>query len=172
MSRNSSGTTIGSRFDGNSHTSFVGAPAFTPAAPWALRVKVFVIVIWLADMLLVPPRCWRALPSASMSLQGYCASIDETRANGKPRVPTLIVHGDHDALVPIEFSTRPYLAAARGNGANIAVWEIAHAQHFDAFVPLPQLGGKFRPLLPQANAAMDALIAHLDGGAMPGDEKR
>lgn len=98
------------------------------------------------------------------------ASIDATRATAKPHVPTLIVHGDHDSIIPLEFSSRPYLAAARANGARIALWEIANAQHFDAFIALPKLAGML-PLLPQAYAAMDALIAHLDGAAMPEDRR-
>jgi hydroxybutyrate-dimer hydrolase len=83
-------------------------------------------------------------------------------------VPTVIVHGDHDSIIPLEFSSRPYLAAARTNGARIALWEVPNAQHFDAFVALPKLAG-MPPLLPQAYAAMDALIAHLDGASMPED---
>lgn len=98
------------------------------------------------------------------------ASIAATRASAQTRVPTVIVHGDHDSIIPVEFSSRPYLAAARTNAAQIALWEVANAQHFDAFVALPKLVG-MRPLLPQAYAAMDALIAHLDGGAMPSDRK-
>lgn len=118
-------------------------------------------------------RCLRALNSGDDALARQVqASIAATRANARPRAPTVLVHGDHDSLVPIEFSSRPYLAAARAQGARIALWEVGHAQHFDAFCALPQFAGKFPPLLPHAEAAMDALIAHLDGGAMPADQTR
>lgn len=114
-------------------------------------------------------RCLRALiEGEDVAARQVQAAIAATRASARTRVPTLIVHGDHDSIVPLEFSSRPYVAAARANGARIALWEVANAQHFDAFVALPKLAG-MPPLLPQAYAAMDALIAHLDGGALPGD---
>ncbi|HWT16108.1 MAG TPA: 3-hydroxybutyrate oligomer hydrolase family protein [Patescibacteria group bacterium] len=123
----------------------------------------------------VPDASWAGLTCLHDLLDGddavarqVRASIAATRASARIRVPTVIVHGDHDSIIPLEFSSRPYLAAARANGARIALWEVANAQHFDAFVALPKLVG-MPPLLPQAYAAMDALIAHLDGGAMPGD---
>ncbi|MBL0040696.1 MAG: hypothetical protein IPP28_06525 [Xanthomonadales bacterium] len=113
--------------------------------------------------------CLRALLEDDDAVaQQVRASIAATRATARTSVPTVIVHGDHDSIIPLEFSSRPYLAAARANGARIALWEVANAQHFDAFVALPKLAG-MTPLLPQAYAAMDALIAHLDGGAMPVD---
>ena len=125
-----------------------------------------------ADPALTGLRCLRALLDGEDVLARQVqASIAATRGNGKPRVPTVIVHGDHDSIVPIEFSARPYLAAARVNGARIALWEVAGAQHFDAFVALPQLHGT-PPLLPHAYAAMDALIAHLDGAAAVADQRR
>jgi hydroxybutyrate-dimer hydrolase len=114
-------------------------------------------------------RCLRALiEGEDVAARQVQAAIAATRASARTRVPTLIVHGDHDSIVPLEFSSRPYVAAARANDARIALWEVANAQHFDAFVALPKLAGT-PPLLPQAYAAMDALIAHLDGGALPGD---
>ncbi len=118
-------------------------------------------------------RCLRGLHDGTdTTARRVQAGIKATRASAKPRVPTVLVHGDMDSLVPLEFNSRPYLNAARANGATIALWEVTHAQHFDAFCALPQFGGKFPPLLPHAYAAMDALIAHLDGGDMPGDQRR
>lgn len=114
-------------------------------------------------------RCLRALLDGEDAIARQVRdAIATTRATAKTTVPTIIVHGDHDSIVPIEFSSRPYVAAVRANGGRIALWEVANAQHFDAFVALPQFAG-MPPLLPQAYAAMDALIAHLDGGAMPVD---
>ena len=114
-------------------------------------------------------RCLRDLLLGDDAVaQQVRASIAATRASATTALPTVIVHGDHDSIIPLEFSSRPYVAAARANGARIALWEVANAQHFDAFVALPKLAG-MAPLLPQAHAAMDALIAHLDGGAMPAD---
>ncbi|MBP7624416.1 MAG: hydrogenase [Xanthomonadales bacterium] len=123
----------------------------------------------------VPDASWAGLTCLHALLkdgdavaQQVRASIAATRATARTSVPTVIVHGDHDSIIPLEFSSRPYLAAARANGAPIAMWEVPNAQHFDAFVALPKLAG-MTPLLPQAYAAMDALIAHLDGAGMPED---
>ena len=116
-------------------------------------------------------RCLRALLEGEDAVARQVqAAIAATRASAKTAVPTVIVHGDHDSIIPLEFSSRPYVAVARANGARIALWEVANAQHFDAFVALPKLAG-MPPLLPQAYAAMDALIAHLDGGVLPGDRR-
>ena len=119
-------------------------------------------------------RCLRALTSSDDALaQRVRAGIAATRASAQTRVPTVLVHGDHDSLVPIEFNSRPYVSAARAQGAShIALWEVANAQHFDGFVVFPQFAGKVPPLLPHAYAALDAVIAHLDGGAMPVDQVR
>jgi hydroxybutyrate-dimer hydrolase len=125
-----------------------------------------------ADPAFAGLQCLRALVGGvEPSAQRVQQSLAAIRASAAPRVPTLLVHGDHDSIVPIEFSARPYLAAARAQGARIALWEVANAQHFDAFTALPQLAG-MAPLLPQAHAAMDALIAHLDGAPLPGDQRR
>lgn len=97
-------------------------------------------------------------------------SLQAIRANARPKVPTMIVHGAQDALIPIAFSSAPYVAAARSRGvAKLALWRVPNAQHFDAFLALPVMAGKAKPLLPEAHQAMDAMRAYLDGGAFPTD---
>ncbi|WP_170113338.1 3-hydroxybutyrate oligomer hydrolase family protein [Ahniella affigens] len=97
-------------------------------------------------------------------------SLQSIRATARPKVPTLIVHGEQDALIPIAFTSAPYVAAARTRGvANLAFWRVPNAQHFDAFLALPVMAGKAKPLLPEAHQAMDAMRAYLDGGAFPTD---
>ncbi|WP_294064414.1 hypothetical protein [Silanimonas sp.] len=44
-----------------------------------------------------------------------------------------MVHGRDDGLVPEAFSSTPYVAWARNEGASVAHWSVAHVQHFDAF---------------------------------------
>ena len=49
-------------------------------------------------------------------------------------------------------------------------WQVRHAQHFDAFLGLPDYGARYVPLLPYVYAALDRTMAALDGqGAMPAD---
>lgn len=97
-------------------------------------------------------------------------SLSAIRVKAKPKVPTLIVHGKQDALIPIAFSSEPYVAAARQDNATlIGLWRVPDAQHFDAFLALPVMAGKAQPLLPKAHQAMDAMQAYLNGAAFPED---
>lgn len=77
-----------------------------------------------------------------------------------PDLPVLVVHGRDDGLVPEAFSSTPYVAWARNEGASVAHWSVAHVQHFDAFLGLPVFAARYLPLLPYAWAAADALWAH------------
>lgn len=99
-------------------------------------------------------------------------SIDDTLATARPRVPVIIVHGTDDSLVPMAFSGGAYAKAAKANAtARLAFWEVPNAQHFDAFVTLPAMAGKARPLMPNAFEAMDRMRAFLDGAAFPTDRR-
>lgn len=99
------------------------------------------------------------------------AALDATRAL-PPRkgLPILLLHGTDDGLVPEWETSAPYAAFARRHGAAIAYWRIERAQHFDAFLGIPALSGRYVPLMPRAYEALDAMLAHLrDGAALPGD---
>ena len=46
-------------------------------------------------------------------------------------------------------------------------WRVAHAQHFDAFLGVPALAGRYLPLLPYAWHGLDRIWAQLhDNGAL------
>lgn len=93
------------------------------------------------------------------------SAIEATRATARPNSgPVLIVHGQADALIPIEFTSRPYVQAAREAGAQVALWDIERAQHFDAFLGVPALSDHY-PLLAYTYAALDRVSAQLDGQA-------
>ena len=80
------------------------------------------------------------------------------------------MHGLDDGLVPVAFTSRPYVAAARANGAKLAYWQVRRAQHFDAFLAVPAMRARYRALLPHAYEAMDAVWAMLaEGGPTPVD---
>jgi hydroxybutyrate-dimer hydrolase len=97
--------------------------------------------------------------------------IAQTLATAKPRSPrVLVVHGAEDGLVPVAFSSRPWVAAVRegGYGGALRYWEIPHAQHFDAFLALPSFAGRMLPLLPYAHQALDmAWAAVVEGASLP-----
>jgi hydroxybutyrate-dimer hydrolase len=80
-------------------------------------------------------------------------------------LPIWIIHGREDGLLPIAFSSGPYVNWLRANGRAPIYWPIAHAQHFDAFLALPGLGDRHVPLLPYGYAALDRMFAHVVHGA-------
>ncbi|WP_460833325.1 3-hydroxybutyrate oligomer hydrolase family protein [Lysobacter humi (ex Lee et al. 2017)] len=130
--------------------------------------------------LLAPPgtridalRCLRALWTGDGDAASRVrAGITETRASiPRAGLPVMIVHGLDDGLIPPMFTSAPYVAAARARGRDVRLWEIEHAQHFDAFLGLPTVGPHYVPMLPYVYAALDRVAAHLDGGAMPADAR-
>lgn len=124
------------------------------------------------DMTLPGLRCLRAL------WDGQGADADRVREGiagiraRPPRtgLPVVVIHGSDDGLIPMAFSSAPYIAAARAAGRDVRYWQVRNAQHFDAFLGLPDYAARYVPLLPYLYAALDRVWAHLDGGApLPGD---
>jgi hydroxybutyrate-dimer hydrolase len=130
-------------------------------------------------------RCWK--PGASACIRatelralwdGHGTAADrvrkgiaETRA-GLPRagLPIIVVHGIDDGLVPMSFSSAPYVAQAQAAGRDVRYWRVRNVQHFDAFLAFPDYGARYLPLLPYVYAALDRVWAHLeDGSPLPLD---
>jgi hydroxybutyrate-dimer hydrolase len=111
--------------------------------------------------------CLRALwDGAGADRDRVRAGIAEVRAKAPRKdLPILVVHGLDDGLVPPAFSSAPYVAMAKAHGADIRYWQVRNAQHFDAFLALPDYGARYVPLLPYVYAALDRVSAHLDSGA-------
>jgi hydroxybutyrate-dimer hydrolase len=115
-------------------------------------------------------QCLRALATgadanARRVQQGVAEVGRSARLQGKP---TLIVHGQADALVPVNFSSRPYVlrnAQVEGAASRLRYIEVANAQHFDAFLPIPGFDTRYVPLHLYFVRAMDAMWAHLKQGA-------
>ncbi|HET7843116.1 MAG TPA: 3-hydroxybutyrate oligomer hydrolase family protein, partial [Xanthomonadales bacterium] len=117
-------------------------------------------------------RCARALRDGNdATAKRVQESLAAIRATGRPRVPfTLVVHGLDDGLIPVAFTSAPYVDAARASGAKLAYWQVPRAQHFDAFLAAPPLRARYRALLPYAYEGMDAVWAMLaEGGVAPVD---
>ena len=93
------------------------------------------------------------------------AGAEETKAS-LPRadLPMIIVHGKADGLVPVAFSSEPYVRWLEANARKPVFWKVGHAQHFDAFLAFPGFGDAHVPMLPYAYAALDKLWAHLVAG--------
>ncbi|WP_243713350.1 D-(-)-3-hydroxybutyrate oligomer hydrolase [Luteimonas terrae] len=125
-----------------------------------------------ADPLLPGLQCLRALVDGDdASARRVQAGIAETRA-GLPRrgLPVMVVHGADDGLIPMAFTSVPYARWAQAAGRDVRLWQVAHAQHFDGFLALPDYAARYVPLLPYVYAALDRVDAHLDGaGPLPAD---
>lgn len=116
--------------------------------------------------------CLRELwAGASADADRVRAGIAETRAAPpRPGLPVTVIHGVDDGLIPMAFSSAPYVAAARAAGRDVGFWRVRNAQHFDAFLGLPDYGARYLPLLPYVYAALDRSMAALDGeGGFPDD---
>lgn len=107
--------------------------------------------------------CMRELVTGdSANARRVQEGIAEIRATGNlHRIPTLIVHGRDDARVPVNFSSRPYLALnnlVEGEHSRLRYIEVTNAGHFGASAPFDHL---LVPLNFYAEQAMDLMWAHL-----------
>ncbi|MDQ3056476.1 MAG: D-(-)-3-hydroxybutyrate oligomer hydrolase [Pseudomonadota bacterium] len=85
-------------------------------------------------------------------------------------LPIIVLHGTDDGLVPMAFNSTPYIAHAKAAGRDVRYWQVSNAQHFDAFLGLPDYAARYVPMLPYVYAALDRVEAYLDSGAaMPAE---
>lgn len=92
------------------------------------------------------------------------AGIAEVQAKARLNgTPAIIVHGRADTLVPVNFSSRPYVAENLRNErrSQLRYIEVTHAQHFDAFLGFAGYDTRFVPLHLYFNRALDLMWAHL-----------
>ncbi|HTD29671.1 MAG TPA: 3-hydroxybutyrate oligomer hydrolase family protein, partial [Xanthomonadaceae bacterium] len=99
------------------------------------------------------------------------SGIAETCAGlPRPKLPIVVIHGIDDGLVPMAFSSAPYVTNANAGGSDVRFWQVRNAQHFDSFLVLPEYAARYVPLMPYVYAALDRVWAHLDdGAALPAD---
>lgn len=112
--------------------------------------------------------CLRSLwEGDSESARHVREGIAATRA-ALPRehLPMIIVHGRDDGLIPMAFSSTPYVQMLRAADRDVTYWQVTDAQHFDAFLAFPDYARRYVPLLPQVHAALDAVWAHLENPAV------
>lgn len=130
----------------------------------------------IVDTQLAPPdftlnglRCLRALwTGQGADADRVRAGVAELRA-GLPRadLPVVVIHGVDDGLVPAAFTSQPWVAKAQAAGRDVRYWQVRNAQHFDAFLALPDYRARYVPLLPYVYAALDRVMAHLDDPSRP-----
>jgi hydroxybutyrate-dimer hydrolase len=88
--------------------------------------------------------------------------------------PAIVVHGRNDTLIPVNFSSRPYVLRnqlVEGAASQLRYIEVTNAQHFESFLTFAGYDSRFIPLHVYYNRALDAMWAHLkDGSALPGSQ--
>lgn len=121
-------------------------------------------------------KCLRDLwTAASADATRVKAGVAETYRTANLRgKPAIVVHGRNDALIPVNFSSRPYVlrnAQVEGAASKLRYVEVTNAQHFDSFLGFPGYDTRYIPLHLYYVRAMDAMWAHLKNGtALPGSQ--
>ena len=100
------------------------------------------------------------------------AGIQQVLRTAKLRgIPTILVQGRADTLVPVNHASRAYFGAnkvADGASSPTVYYEVENAQHFDAFLPFPGLAARFLPLHRYVIQSLDLMYARLKNGtALP-----
>jgi len=111
------------------------------------------------------PLTGAALDRANAVKAGIQQVLRTARLRG---VPTILVQGRADALVPVNHASRAYLGAnkiAEGPGSPTVYYEVDNAQHFDAFLVFTALATRYVPLHPYVIQALDLMYARLKNGA-------
>ena len=139
-----------------------GTPANSPGAARCLRAWVDAAV---AGPAAAAARVGSAPPGFATRLRDGLAAIQMRADPG--RRPVVVLHGRLDGLIPVNHSSRPWYVAAvaREPRAELRYYEVAHGQHFDAFLGLPGFATGYVPMQPYLLAAMDRVDARLRGGA-------
>ena len=108
---------------------------------------------------------WTGNDASAWRVRG---GVGQVQVSGKLRgKPAIIVHGRADGLIPVNFSSRAYVAQnhwREGDATRLHYIEVTHAQHFDSFLGLPGYDSGYVPLHVYFLRAMDAMWAHLTSG--------
>jgi hydroxybutyrate-dimer hydrolase len=95
--------------------------------------------------------------------------MGQVRTTGRLRgVPTVIVHGRNDALLPVNHTSRGYYGANKlleGENSPLRYYEVTNAQHLDVLNGMADFGARYVPLHHYFNQAMDLMWDHLTTGA-------
>jgi hydroxybutyrate-dimer hydrolase len=91
------------------------------------------------------------------------AEVERTRSGQlRTGLKVWVLHGEEDGLVPIGFSSDAYRAAHAG-WPELRYRALPRAQHFDSLLGLQAAAERYRALLPEAYAALDAAWDALSG---------
>jgi hydroxybutyrate-dimer hydrolase len=107
-----------------------------------------------------------ALLTQSNALKSGVQQVLKTgRVHG---IPTILVQGRSDALVPVNHASRAYYGAnkiAEGANSPVVYYEVTNAQHFDTFINLfDGYKTRFIPLHRYVIESLDIMYKHLKSG--------
>jgi len=110
--------------------------------------------------------------AAANQARGIEQGVDEIIANGNlHRIPTLVVAGRNDAILPLNFAARAYFGlnnVVEGSLSPLHYYEVTNAQHLDSFNQFPGYNALLIPLHRYFIQAMDLMYDHLrNGRALP-----
>jgi hydroxybutyrate-dimer hydrolase len=99
------------------------------------------------------------------------AGVQEVLRTGRVHgIPTILVQGRNDALVPINHASRAYYGAnkiAEGANSPVVYYEVTNAQHFDTFIGIfAGYQTRFIPLHRYVLQSLDFMYAHLRSGTV------
>ena len=102
---------------------------------------------------------------AAAQARAIARGIERVRASGNlRRKPTVFVTGRADAILPINHTSRPYVALNRkveGWKSSLRYYEILNAHHLDVLNGFPGLADRYVPLHHYFFQALDLMWAHL-----------
>ncbi len=122
---------------------------------------------------------WKIFNDESDELhEKLMTGLSEVKATGNLQgKPTIIVHGQSDALIVPNHSSRAYLGLnnqVEGENSNLKYYEIANAQHLDSISNLYHLytaDMSYVPIDYYFKKAADLMLQHLKGGtALPASQ--
>jgi hydroxybutyrate-dimer hydrolase len=97
---------------------------------------------------------------------------DDVAMSARPgNRPVMLLHGRMDGLIPVNHSSRAYVALnhrERGDRDEVRYYELEHGQHFDGALSLPGLDAACVPMQAWTRRCLDLLYARLvRGEALP-----
>lgn len=108
--------------------------------------------------------CFRDLWTGAEGEKVRAGAAEAQNGGDHGAIPMIILHGRSDSLLPVNHTSRAYVAAAKGKGP-LRYYEIEGGQHFDSLLMLPDLAPLLTPMEVYLSASVDLMMAHLRTGA-------
>ncbi len=105
------------------------------------------------------------LPDEREKSERILDGISKARATGNLKgIPTVIVHGRNDAILPPNHTSRSYFALnslKEKEGSNLRYYEVTNAHHLDSFNAFPGFDSRYVPLHRYLIQALTLVYEHI-----------